>query len=97
MKKNPAVLAAVFVLSIVGLVVGFVLRTKNIARVHECDTTLGRAGSLVSRTIREACTTAKTMTNIGTALAIGCGIIAAIVIVIAIVQFVNGTQSRADA
>src|SRR2546430_6749864 len=96
LKRYPWMLPALFVLSSIGIIAGVVLRAKNAARVQECATTLGRAGTLLSRHVREACATAKTLSLTGTALAIGCGILAGIVAVVGIVHLMSGSQSRSS-
>ena len=88
-KRYPWLLPSAFVLSIIGLIIGIVLRVKNNAQVQECSTVLGRAKVLLSSHAREACTTAKAMWSVGTILAIGCGIIAAIVVVVGIVHYLQ--------
>ena len=93
--KYVRLLPVGLVLSVIGLIVGLVLRGKNAAQVHECTTRLGEAKILLSSHFRSVCATAKTMTTTGTALAVVCGIAAAIIVVVGIVHLVNANQEHA--
>ena len=94
MKRYLWLLPTGLVLSVIALVVGLVLRSKNAPQLAECGTKLGMAKQLFSATARATCASAKSMTTTGNAVMIGSGVIAAVFVVIGIAYFVTTNMGK---
>src|SRR4051812_38770115 len=76
-------------LGVVGAIVGFAMHAKNTIQVTACGTKLGEAHQLFSATFRATCTSAKSMSALGSGLIMVGGILAAVAVVIGIAHFVT--------
>lgn len=94
LKAYPKWLPVVLVASIVGVVIGLILHAKNAAQATSCSTTFGDIHQRLSPTFRATCTAAKSMTGISTGIMVACGVVAAIMIVMAVVYTMQANQSN---
>ena len=81
-------------LGIIVAIVGFAMHAKNATQVTSCGTKLGEAHQFVSATFRATCTSAKSMSALGSGLLAVGGILAALAVVVAIAHFVTRQNTQ---
>jgi type III secretory pathway component EscS len=84
----------VLVASLIGLVIGVILRAKYAAEVQSCSTLLHQIEQRVSSTYKATCTTASAMVGVGTAIMVVCGAVAVLAAVVGIVRYMQTIQSK---
>lgn len=94
LKAYPKWLPAGLVIAIVGVVVGLVLHAKNASQAQSCSTTIGDLHQRLSPTFKATCTAAKSMTGISTGIMAACGVVAAIMLVMAVVYTMQAGQAK---
>ncbi|SFW90785.1 hypothetical protein [Amycolatopsis australiensis] len=84
-KFSPIVL----VVAVVGIIIGLVMHAKNSSQAQACGTTFHTLEKALSSTYRATCSTATSLSGIGMAIVWISAAVAAVVVVAAIVHFMQ--------
>lgn len=88
---------AAFGIGAVVFVIGLVLHVKNSSQATACTTKFNEVRQLIEPTFRATCTTAKSMSAIGTAVMVVGGLVALVVGVALIARYVSANNDRPTA